>query len=368
MEKARILIVEDEAIIAMELESQIQSLGYEVTSIVDTGEKAITKAEEDKPDLILMDIRIKGEMDGIDAAEEIRNRFGIPVIFSTAYLDEERIERAKITMPFGYVLKPIQERDLKVTLEMALYVSRVDAERRKSEEVLERIFNLTPDPICTAGADGYFKQLNTAWEEILGYTKEELFSKPLLEFIHPDDRQETIDEIGKQIAGKATLSFKNRYRCKDGSYKLFDWNATPSVDGMLYATARDITKRTQAEKELKESEERFRIAIKNSSVIVSQVDLDLRYTWVYNPYPDFDPETVIGKRDDELAQNEGIDSLMQLKQQVIDTGVGSRKNIEIPLSDRLHIYDVKVEPLKDKQGKIIGATTASTDITDLHKE
>jgi PAS domain S-box-containing protein len=138
MEKAKLLIVEDEAIIAMEMESQLQSLGYEVTSIVDTGEKAIEKADTDKPDLILMDIRIKGEMDGIEAAEEIRNKFGIPVIFSTAYLDEERIERAKITMPFGYVLKPIQERDLKVTIEMALYVSKVDGERRKAEELLRK--------------------------------------------------------------------------------------------------------------------------------------------------------------------------------------------------------------------------------------
>ena len=138
MEKARILIVEDEAIIAMEIENQLQSLGYEVISIVDTGEKAIAKAEVDKPDLILMDIRIKGEMDGIDTAEVIRNRFGIPVIFSTAYLDENRIERAKITMPFGYVLKPIQERDLKVTIEMALYVSKADIERKKVEEKLRK--------------------------------------------------------------------------------------------------------------------------------------------------------------------------------------------------------------------------------------
>ena len=137
MEKAKILIVEDEAIIAMEMESELQSLGYEVSSIVDTGEKAIQKAETDKPNIILMDIRIKGEMDGIDAAEVIRNRFGITVIFSTAYLDEKRIERAKITMPFGYVLKPIQERDLKVAIEMALYVSEVDAERRKTEEELQ---------------------------------------------------------------------------------------------------------------------------------------------------------------------------------------------------------------------------------------
>ena len=88
MEKTKILIVEDEVIIAMEVESQLQGLGYEVTSIVNTGENAIKKAAEDKPDLILMDIRIKGELDGIDTAEVIRNKFGIPVIFSTAYLDQ----------------------------------------------------------------------------------------------------------------------------------------------------------------------------------------------------------------------------------------------------------------------------------------
>lgn len=112
MKKGKILIVEDEAIIALEIENSLQILGYEVTSIVNTGEKAIEKAEKDNPDIILMDIRIKGEMDGISAAEIIRFQFGIPVVFSTAYLDEERIKRAKITMPFGYVLKPIQETDL----------------------------------------------------------------------------------------------------------------------------------------------------------------------------------------------------------------------------------------------------------------
>ena len=139
MSKAGILIVEDEAIIAMEIESSLQNLGYEVTSVVNTGDKAIEKAEDDNPDLILMDIRIQGDKDGIDTAEIIRNKFGIPVIFSTAYLDQERIERAKITMPFGYVLKPIQERDLKVTLEMALYVAKVDGERRKTEDFLLKV-------------------------------------------------------------------------------------------------------------------------------------------------------------------------------------------------------------------------------------
>ncbi len=155
MIKARLMIVEDEAIIAMEMESQLLSLGYEVTSIVDTGEKAIRKAEEDKPDIIMMDIRINGEMDGIETADVIRNGSGIPVVFSTAYLDQERIERAKITMPFGYVLKPIQEQDLKVTIEMALYTAMVDRDRRKTEKLLKEnenrlstIYNTTSNYMC----------------------------------------------------------------------------------------------------------------------------------------------------------------------------------------------------------------------------
>ncbi len=184
MNKAKILIVEDEAIIAMEIESQLQSLGYEVTSIVDTGEKAVKKAEEDNPDLILMDIRIKGEMDGIDAADEIRNRFGMPVIFSTAYLDEERIERAKITMPFGYVLKPIQERDLKVTIEMALYVARVDAERRSAKqklneqiEFLDSIVEQSNFAMWISDTKGTMIKSNKKLRDTLNLTNDQLIGK-----------------------------------------------------------------------------------------------------------------------------------------------------------------------------------------------
>ena len=101
MKKVKVLIVEDESIIAMETESVLTGLGYEIVAIVDTGEKAIEVTEQQKPDIILMDIRIKGEIDGIDTAEIIRSKFEIPVVFLTAHLDEERLEKVKLTMPFG---------------------------------------------------------------------------------------------------------------------------------------------------------------------------------------------------------------------------------------------------------------------------
>ena len=139
MTKARILVVEDEAIIAMEIESSLRQLGYDVTSVVCSGDDAIVAAEKDKPDLILMDIRIKGNKDGIETAEIIREKYyDIAIVFLTAYLDDETLKRAKISIPSGYLLKPIQHDNLKVTLEIALYVAQVESKRKKAEDDLQK--------------------------------------------------------------------------------------------------------------------------------------------------------------------------------------------------------------------------------------
>jgi signal transduction histidine kinase len=138
MKKIKILIVEDEVIVAMEIQSTLKNLGYSVIAIADTGEKAINKASTEKPDLILMDIRLKGDLDGIETAECIRSLLDIPVIFLTAYADEEKLERAKLALPFGYLLKPIQERDLKSTIKMAIFAAEVNAERKLAQEALKK--------------------------------------------------------------------------------------------------------------------------------------------------------------------------------------------------------------------------------------
>jgi CheY-like chemotaxis protein len=131
MAKIKILVVEDESIIAMDIVATLKKLGYEVMATVASGEQAIKKVEDDKPDLILMDIVIKGEMDGIETAEQIRSRFSIPVVYLTAYADEKTLERAKITGPFGYITKPFQDTDLRVAVEIGLYKAKMDAERER---------------------------------------------------------------------------------------------------------------------------------------------------------------------------------------------------------------------------------------------
>jgi CheY-like chemotaxis protein len=135
---ARILVVEDEAILMAELKQTLDAMGFEVVAAVRSGEEAVALVAELTPDIVLMDIQLKGSMDGIEAAETIHSQYHIPVVFLTAYADKEKLERAQITMPFGFLLKPFQDRDLQVTMTMALHTARSDRQRRKMEAELKR--------------------------------------------------------------------------------------------------------------------------------------------------------------------------------------------------------------------------------------
>jgi CheY-like chemotaxis protein len=120
MAKAQILIVEDDNIVVMDLRDRLQSLGYAVSGVASYGEEAIEKTAEARPDLVLMDIRLKGAMDGIEAAEQIQDRFDMPVVYLTALTDKDTLKRAKVTEPYGYVIKPFGERELDTAIGTAL--------------------------------------------------------------------------------------------------------------------------------------------------------------------------------------------------------------------------------------------------------
>ena len=136
-----ILVVEDEIIVAKDIQIKLEKLGYTIIDIVSTGEDAIKITEDVHPDLVLMDIRLEGKMDGIDAANTIRNKFDIPVIFITAYGDEETFSRAKITEPFGFILKPFETRELHSNIEIALYKYHVEKELADHRHNLEKLID-----------------------------------------------------------------------------------------------------------------------------------------------------------------------------------------------------------------------------------
>lgn len=134
-------------------------------------------------------------------------------------------------------------------------IARDITERKHLEQEHERLFHYSLDLLCIAGFDGYFKHINPAWERTLGWSTAEFTSKPYIDFVHPDDREATINATGVLVDGHFVFMFENRYRCKDGSYKWMSWNAhSVPDDGLIYAVARDITERKQAEAALKASE------------------------------------------------------------------------------------------------------------------
>lgn len=138
MAEKKILVVEDEAIVAEAIAESLTKQSYNVVGIVTNGEEAIEKAAQTQPDLVLMDIVLEGDMDGIAAAEKIRNSFHIPTVFLTAYADEETLKRAKLTDPFGYIIKPFQQKDLYVTIEIALHRHELETKMRQALETAEQ--------------------------------------------------------------------------------------------------------------------------------------------------------------------------------------------------------------------------------------
>src|SRR5687768_1455738 len=136
MSKTNILVVEDESIVSKDIQNTLKKLGYNIVGASSTGEDAIAVAEEAKPDLILMDIMLKGEMSGIDAATVIKERFNIPVIYLTAYADESTLNKAKVTEPYGYIIKPFKEIDLHTAIEMAIYKHEKETDVKKERDFL----------------------------------------------------------------------------------------------------------------------------------------------------------------------------------------------------------------------------------------
>jgi len=137
MAKKRVMVVEDESITAMRIQRSLEKMGYRVTSTVFSGEEALTKAAADKPDLVLMDIVLNGKIDGIEAAGRINSRFNIPVVYLTAHSDENMLKRIKTTGPFGYIIKPFDERELRIAVEMAFYKYEMEQRLRENAEELE---------------------------------------------------------------------------------------------------------------------------------------------------------------------------------------------------------------------------------------
>jgi putative nucleotidyltransferase with HDIG domain len=207
---AKILVVEDERIVAEDIKVRLQKLGYSVPSIARSGEEAIEKAKSIRPDLVLMDIVLDGEMDGVEAASTIKSLYDIPVVYLTAHADPKTLERAKITEPFGYVLKPFGDRDLNISIDIGLHKHRMEKKLRETEERLRKTLEDTVKALSsavelrdpyTAGHQRRVSDLSCAIAAEIGLSSELIDGIRLAGLIH---------DVGKIRIPEEILSWPNK--------------------------------------------------------------------------------------------------------------------------------------------------------------
>ncbi len=188
MSKTKVMVVEDESIVAIDITQRLENMGYEVTATVSSGEKAIEMAEKTMPHIILMDIVLKGKIDGIKASEEIGKHWRIPVVYLTAYSDEKTLERAKLTRPFGYIIKPFEDREIHSIIEVALYKHEMESKLKESEEkyktilksIQDVLFTLDLNERCTMVSENQLQSYGSTPEQFLGKTTSEIFGEGYL--------------------------------------------------------------------------------------------------------------------------------------------------------------------------------------------
>ena len=259
MANAKILVVEDEYITEKVIKSTLKDLGYDVVDTIPTGEEAVQKASEICPDLVLMDIMLSGEMDGIEAAKQIKDRFSIPVIYLTAHADDATLERAKITEPFGYILKPFDDKDLQISIEFALCKYRAEKLLKQSEERLSNFIENALD-IVICDINGTIVEWNKSAETAFKYSKDEIIGKPVTILIPERFKKEHQDGVERFLRTGEKKFIGKRVEIsgitKDGIEIPIDMSITAQKieEGKCFFTAimRDLTERKKVEKELRQ--------------------------------------------------------------------------------------------------------------------
>jgi two-component system, cell cycle sensor histidine kinase and response regulator CckA len=261
---SKILIVEDDGIIAEDISESLRRLGYQRTAVAHTADSATCLALEMKPDLVLMDIKLKGGLDGIQAAEQMRKRMRVPIVYLTANADPETLQRAKLTEPFGYLLKPYKAQELQSTIEMALFKSQMEERLRESECWLASTLRDMGDAVIATDASETITFINPAAEKLTGYSSSEVLGKPLGDVVTLCDSQNGdrfICPVGEALRGGRRVDIARDVLLKTlrrGVVAVGD-SASPirgETGGVIGAVLvlRDMTGRKQMEEKLQHSQ------------------------------------------------------------------------------------------------------------------
>lgn len=368
--KARILVVEDESIVALDMRNQLSEMGYEVVGMASSGEDAIASALTAQPDLVLMDIRLKGEMDGVEAAERIRNERDIPVIFITAYADERTLSRAKVTQAFGYILKPFQGREVLISIEMALYKHRIERELRDNREWLKGTLNAITDAVIALDGEDRIKYMNRSAESLFRMDDASVRGKALSELCTFSESSALTGFFATQREGQAkgneswvVMELPSRKLPVELVRTSIPGGKDGSPSGTVLAI-RDISELVRSV----ETRSRLAAIVANSYDAILAVGADLRIaSWNFGAelMYGYSSAEMIGKSLLELLSEEGDRTqLRAIADQVLagheaerfDSARKCRSGKIIPVS-------VSLSPVRDAEGQVVELACIERDVS-----
>ena len=374
MTKTTVLIVEDEAIVAADLASKLGQLGYEVIGTEARGEDAVESAYRLKPEVVLMDIRLKGAMDGIEAAEAILRRHNAPVIYLTAHSDEATLVRAKLSQPFGYILKPFEERELLTIIEMALSKHQSEMQLREQREWLRITLTSIGDAVISCDNDGLINFLNPVAEALTGWSSTEARMRPIgevLGLINELTRQPCEDSVAQVLREGCPKILANHTALvtREGLEIPIEDSAAPilDADGRVIGVVlvfRDVTEKRRAE----EVQGRLAAIVESAGDAIIGKDLNgIIETWNVGAEKIFgyQAQEVIGKPVSLLVppghSNEVPEILRRISQ---GDHVDNFETVRMRKDGTFVPVALKFSAIKDANGRIVGASKIARDISE----
>ena len=383
MSKVKVLVVEDNTDVAEGIRDILEDKGYSITDVVDSGEEAIKKAGQTRPDLVLMDIILKGDIDGIKAAKQIHSRFNIPVIYLTGYADEEKLQQAKLTEPYGYILKPFNAQELHATIEMAIYKRKLENELKSRFSTVLRSIG---DAVITIDKKGFITFMNPIAEALTGWKNEVSQGKALTEIFDVKDKDKIISikssSMEALFRGDIDSLTNESILISDGRKEIpIEFNIAAIRDYKRIISGfvlvfRNITERKRAEVQraaaieaLRESEGKYRSILENTEEGYYEVDIAGNLTFFNDSlckmlgYP---KDELMGMNNRDYIDEKRYKKIYKIFNEVYISGDPIKAvQMQIVRKNGIKKYgEISVSLIKDSKNQPIGFRGVVRDISD----
>jgi PAS domain S-box-containing protein len=378
--KPTIMVVEDERIVAEDIAKSLAQLDYRVVATLASGEEALRQIAIRQPDLVLMDIVLQGKINGIDAADTIRNRFDIPVVYLTAYADAKTLERAKKTVPYGYILKPFEDRELQSTIEMALYKHRMEKKLKENERWLSTILRSIGDGVIVTDRAGRVTFMNPVAESLTGWddsAKGRLLDE-VFHILSESERKPVENPVARVLREGIVVGLANHTLLvsRDGREMNIDDSGSPIRDDRddikgVVLVFHDITERRKTEQELQQIRHEESVLLNSVPALISLVDRNGRFKRVNEAFAQAFGVTVDEVCGQSIRQFHPGDSGAQIETthaEVMRTG-----KAQTVIEERIDNPDGPVWvssarlPYLDERGEIAGVISLSVDVTAIQR-